>query len=1164
MEHEWTEPQQAAIENLGGSLLVSAAAGSGKTSVLCERIIRLITDEKNGVDADSLLVVTFTNAAAAEMSFRIRRSLELALVEQPDNMEIRRQLFLLGRAQISTIHSFCLSVIRENFNQLDIPLDFTVADPITSQELRQQVLEQLLGALHEDETSGIAELSDLFGRTRTDRDTLALIDQLFEFESNLPFPRSWESSVIEEIESGMPFPQTRCGQFLIHHATTLINAAKVITDSAIELALQDEELIKKYLPALQDDAGLIDKLKHLIEKPSWDEICELLAQHRFARLISATKADNQLQQQVKGLREQVRKILGTKLNDQCFLSTGDIYMRDMQLMLRPLKALFHAVTLFGERYMQQKKERRQFTFEDLERLALNLLADEYGNPSETAIMLSQRYSHILVDEYQDTNENQEMIFRLISRDQNNLFFVGDIKQSIYGFRRADPDIFVRRADEYALSPQGKYPMLIALSHNFRSTTAVIDGINSIFSPVMTRATGGVDYRQPGEFLIASPSAITDGDIGLEVHLLQEDDSDEKDEQTSAIEPAFIADFIKNHLEGQTPVFEGKQSRPCRESDFCILLRSAKNKSGDYRDALQQQGIAVWADSDDSIFSRSEVSVLLALLRIVDNPHRDIDLAAVMLSPLFRFTPDDLFRIKTSAQVKTLYSALLCSEEIEVRQFLFAIREVRTLRNTLSLSSLIQYTADRFSVDILLCAGDDYARSRNNIRLLLEYADSYSSRYGTALGSFLHTCESAAQGKLDIGREFSPPRDAVCITTVHKSKGLEWPFVIVANTAKRINNQDAHIPTMLFDSTLGLGARIHVETPGSSGVYTHKTLSYAALSLNAEQRTLSEEMRILYVALTRARQKVIVTATLSDPWQSSSRWRQRAGTDLNYQVSTSNKWIDWIGLALSASHPDLFSFFDGKGSVSLTIHDEPPASGAAEQVLDQSYDNGIIDSILSRLSFEYDRAPLSLLPSKMSVTELLGARHTFSLYRPVFSNDRLTPAERGTALHTFMQCADLLCASRSFDSELERLINEQYMDEAAAKSIDRSVLDVFFKSELFQRMLSGSIMREYAFIDTITAGVLYPDLPEHLREQPILIQGKADCILIEQDSATLVDYKSDRVDDARELAQLYSGQLSYYRRSIAPRLDLPIQSCLIYSFALGQTIEVWNLSDGELY
>jgi ATP-dependent helicase/nuclease subunit A len=375
--------------------------------------------------------------------------------------------------------------------------------------------------------------------------------------------------------------------------------------------------------------------------------------------------------------------------------------------------------------------------------------------------------------------------------------------------------------------------------------------------------------------------------------------------------------------------------------------------------------------------------------------------------------------------------------------------------------------------------------------------------------------------------------------------------------------------MLFDSSLGAGAHINTEAPDNQGIYTHRTLPYAALSRNAVQRTLSEEMRILYVALTRARQKVIVTAALMNPIRTVDEWKKNAQMeDVSYLASSARKWIDWIGLSLLVSYTSLSNASPGlpakEGPVTLIVQPQTDETDLREEEQSDVADPAQIASINRRMEFVYERAALAELPGKLSVSSLVSASHTFSLYRPVFSRDKLTPAERGTAIHTFMQCADLLSASNNVEAEIDRLVASQYIDRAAAESINRDDLGKFFASALCQSMLSFPVLREYAFIDTLDAGQFMPDLPEHLRSEKILIQGKADCIILKEDAAILVDYKSDKVQSAAQLATLYREQLALYRRFITPRLDVPIRSCMLYSFVLGQAIEVWNDVENDLY
>lgn len=1146
----FTSQQNAAIERRGGTILVNAAAGSGKTTVLVERIIGILTDEASPVDADRLLVATFTNAAASEMSAKIKRKLERLAAADPGNARIRRQALLLGRAHIGTVHAFCASLLRDHFNRLDIPADFAVADELATADLRRRALERTMDKLYALPGSEFKELCDLFGRARSDRDTAELIEKLYDFETNLAFPKEWEARVLEELAGNRPLAQTAVGQFLLAHAENLAASARDLVSEALEVASGDDALYAAYAPALTADFNFANALLARIAARDWDGAAELLETYNPKKLGSAKETEAGLRAATKDLRDSAKKIWCEKLSRQCFICRENETLADNAALLMPMRTLFNALAVFERELMALKLEQRRFEFSDLERLTVSLLCNPDKTPSDTARQLAEHYAYILVDEYQDTNEIQDLIFRLISKNETNLFFVGDIKQSIYGFRRADPEIFARRRDACYDDETGLFPAKIALPKNFRSARPVIEAVNNVFLPIMSRQTGGTDYAAPGECLLPRDDAPDTGASGLDLCLVAR--------ETPDAEPAAVAARIAELLRGGYEIIEKDGRRPCRESDICILLRSAKDRADAYIQALAAAGVRCWTDGGDQFFTASEVAVMLSLLRVLDNPRRDIDLAAVLLSPLFKFTPDDLARLRLVDRRASLYALVSAGNDAKTRYFLDTIKNLRAKKQILPVGELIQLATELLDAEITLCAGENYARRRDNLRLLVEYASGFDTASGGQLPAFLRLCDNAAQGKNGLRRDFAPPADAVCLTTAHKSKGLEWPVVFVVNAEKRFNQSDSNDPAMLFDAALGAGARIRRETPDGSALFAHRTLDYAALSIASQKRTVSEEMRILYVALTRARQKIIVTAALKDPQNEMAKWQTKSRRAVGYAAASAQSWLDWLGLAaaVAGALPDAADTTPARaGSISVSVIDQLPAPAAATFPPSVQADPALTEAINRRAAFRYSRAALSGVPGKLAVTDLAGEPHASALYRPAFSRDSLSPAQRGNAIHVFLQCADYARAALSPQAELDRLVAAEYLSPAAAQTIDLSKIKLFFESELGQKAAGDHVLREYAFIDVIEAGTLYPDLPPALAGEKIMLQGIADCVILEPDGAILLDYKSDRVSDASQLAGRYARQLEYYRAALNKQLPVSVKSCVIYSLELGEAVEI---------
>lgn len=1155
MSEQWTESQKQAIELRGGGILVGAAAGSGKTSVLVERILRLITDENNPVDADRLLVVTFTNAAAAEMSARLHKKLAACVDAQPADRRLRRQLLLLKRAQISTIDAFCSQLVREHWNLLELSPDFAVGSDALAAQLRAAALESVLGELYADEASGFTALADLFGRSRSDNAAAGLIERLYNFETTLAFPSRWEADCLASLESGQPLAQTIPGRYLLDYAQKAVGGAVRLLQEALALCDQDEILSANYAAVLGDDLSFANALAARIASGEWDACAALLRSYAPARLGAKKGADAALRDTAKALREEVKSIFSS-LTDNCFCCAEADFEADRALLREPVAALFRSVHLFSDRLFALKKNRRSFEFHDLERMALALLSDSNGAPTPLARELSARFDHILVDEYQDSNEIQDLMFRCLSRGENNLFCVGDVKQSIYSFRRADPEIFLARRAASHPAAQGLFPAFVSLAHNFRSSRAVVDAVNAVFEPIMTPGVGGADYAH-GERLVAHGGASSLDPIGMEVMLVREDGED--------AEPRAVAGLVARMLREGYPIDDRGTVRPCRESDFCVLLRSVRGRADAYRAAFEQTSVRVWTDGADNLFENSEIAVLVALLSAVDNPRRDVDLTAALLSPLFCFTTDDLARLRLRNRTAPLYTLLLTDKTEKSENFVRKLELFRQKQRLMGADELLRFIVDDLDAELLLCAGDAMRRRRANIRLFLESASEYAAASEGSLSGFLRICARAKESGGNASRAFTPPTDAVCVTSIHKSKGLEWPVVILANADKRFNTSDSRDSAMLFDPALGLGARVRAPIADGTALYSRKTAPYCALSRAAGEKGTGEEMRVLYVALTRARQRIFVTAQSPDPEKAvQAAAALAAGDTLSpYLVSSRTSYLQWILLSL---------LHTGGSRLAQTLCDAGEAqSGAALlRLAGVSSDSTIcapetrsapppdpadVASLRQRLCFTAPRIALSGVPVKLSVTQLTKNSEGGALQKPAFARKSRSAAERGTAMHLFMQCADYRRAHISVKEELARLVAAHFIDPDAAAQIDVSGLEALFASD-FGRTVSTArhVLREYAFVDSIPAREL-ADLPDGLADERVLIQGIADCILLEKDHAVLVDYKTDRVSAPQELVDRYSAQLARYKTALDKRLPVPVTESVLYSFALGRPIRL---------
>ena len=829
----WTREQKEAIWDRDGQLLVSAAAGSGKTAVLVERAVQLICDAQHPVQADRLLIVTFTNAAAAEMRSRIADRLAQIAREQPGSSTLRRQRLLLQRAPICTIDAFCLQLLRKHFNALDIPPDFTTADEPLLFELRQKVLADVLEECYQDE--GFCHFADLYGRSRSDAQTGQIILQVYDFLRSLPHPMDVLDRFCAQGQADVPFAKTTWAATLLDSAEQTVESAVLAARQALEKAQESQLLTDAYGAVLAEDVSRLEELQRVILSGDWNEAWRLSSGMKLGSLKAVRKAplpDAMRKEQVQSLRKQVKALLES-LQEDVFICTEEEFSVDRKRTVPLVEALSRAVKLFDRKYFEAKVHQKALEFSDFEHLALKLLQDDDGCRTELARQLSGGFDAVMVDEYQDTNALQDALYSSLAReDGSNLFFVGDLKQSIYRFRQADPAVFTEKLLRFAPLGSG-YPARIALDANFRSAPGVIDGINYFFEQMMSPALGGVEYG-PGQKLRIETSP---GDAkpvyqgGTELRVITAD--------STAGDADYIARRIREMVRSGFEVRNKDGSlRPAGYGDFCILLRTRTNFDL-YAAALEAQDVPVYTDSSEDILDAPHIRPLAALLRVLDNPAQDVYLASVMLSPLFGFLPDDLVRLRADFPKGSLYGAAAASERPEIVQFREKLKELRCLAQTLPADRLLEEIFANTGYLAVVGAQENGARRREDVRAFADFVSRAAGQ--TGLSGLIRMLDAAGSsgGLISSGAGQTRP-DCVSIMTVHRSKGLEFPVVFVADTGHRFNLMDLN-RTVLCHPELGIGLLLR-GGEGRGGLYS--TAVYRAVRARVHDESLSEEMRVL--------------------------------------------------------------------------------------------------------------------------------------------------------------------------------------------------------------------------------------------------------------------------------------------------------------------------------
>ena len=1178
---DWTTDQRHAIECRKGSVLVSAAAGSGKTAVLVERVIRRLTDKDNPCSAEDLLIVTFTRAATAQMREKIGAAILKRLSEDPTDRHLRRQYMLLPFAKICTIDSFCNDLVRENFHALGISPDYSLLDNETPVIMKKHDCAAMLERAYEEDSDGrFSELSDMMSSGSSDEDFAKLIIKMYDISTAYPFPDLWLDSLIGEY-SQPDINKSRWGGIIKKYVCDMLDYCVSSSRDMMTAMESDPIVADAYGAAVQNDINMYAELREKINS-DWDEALEAFKTVKYMSLGRVPKGyESATKNVVTTARKKLKDLLKKVPGIMCVSS--EEHADDMRLLRDPVTKLIELVKQFGREYSAEKDKMNSADFSDILHRALNLLAVSDGSggyiKTDLARELSSHYVEILVDEYQDINEAQDMIFRAISADENNLFTVGDVKQSIYRFRQAMPEIFLRRRSTTHSFESGKYPMGITLGSNFRSRVGVTSCVNYIFRQLMSTEAGELEYDD-SEALNAAAKYPERDTPDCELHVVT-DKGNRAD--TLEAQARYVARYIDRTVrEGKMLVTKGGALHPASYGDFCILLRTAKNVSSVYANALSERGIPVFSPETGGFFEAAEISFILSLLRVLDNPVQDIPLAAVMLSPLFGFSAGELADIRASAkerleagETEPLYRSVTASADEGSKKaaaFLIKIESLRRLSLTLSAGELVHRVCEETGFDAIVGAMPDGERRRLNIGLLCDYAEKYEAAGNLGLSGFIRFIDKVARTSGDLATAARPSENAdiVRIMTVHQSKGLEFPICILADMQHAFNERD-NTESVLISSSAGLGMKRRTE----DGISVYDTASRRATVITSERMGRSEEMRVLYVALTRAKENLVMVTSVPNPEKGLAKVAVECGIGERanpFAVLRMNNFSDLVLTALMR-HPaadelrklsgvDVPIFLSEKDRFKLKVVVSDSESFMTESANEQKIAAKPVffNEVQARLDYSDPRSVLSSVPAKRAASD--GSerginREYFASSRPAFmSSGGLTPAQRGTATHKFMQFSDYSAARANIESELARLVDGGFLSEDEGKAVNIGAAKRFFMSPLAERIFaSDNVMREKKFAALFPAKFFYPELTGEAAEEKIVVQGIADCVFVEDGELVIVDYKTDTGVDAEALLDRYSAQLEIYREALSQALGMPVKETLLYSFFMNSTVKV---------
>ncbi len=1178
MAVKWTEQQLAAIEARGTNLLVAAAAGSGKTAVLVERIIRMITDAENPVSVDRLLVLTFTEAAASQMKRKISDAIEKCLEENPDSEWLREQSLRVASACISTIHAFCSRILTNNVHLTRLPSDFSLIDDTENKVLLAQALDSVLESYYSriDKKSGFRELVMGWGGIKGDESLREIILELHSFLRSLAYPKKWILSArrdgYDSIQSGKPLSETVWKALferkLNECAQRMSGGLKMLWGIVEREVPSDHKYYSYYYEMM---AGFCNEFESLSQNDTYlDKLKSLIRSFEAGRAPGKAGLDEELVKRLNRIRDKIVKE-AHKSALEVLASEEEESLRRTSKCAPVVRTLCSIVRQTERVHQRYKNERGVIDFSDLEHGLLHLLTDERGEETPLCRRLRDYYHEILLDEFQDTNILQFEIFKRLSKPSGNLFMVGDVKQCIYKFRNADPSIFMRLYKEYDKGDGGQ---LIRLFKNFRSRPEVIDSVNYVFSSVMSETLGGVDYTEQ-EYLINGAS-YPSGD-GFNTEVIITDVAEAKSEDST------LADFEKDEIEAQNAVRRIKELvgrdrlritdketgelREIRYGDITVLCRGSRGCNV-IEEEFIRQGIAVISETGRQYLDSIEVTTVLCFLQIIDNPLQDIPLIAVMRSPMFKFTADELAKIRACAKGR-FYTALVAAaeENKKAADFLGVLQELRSCAKYMGTDELVWKICNEqhyFSIVGAMPNGD---LRRANLKLLLKRCSDFEQGSLTGLFNFMKYIEMLKDSGKDLApaKELSVNNDAVRVMTMHKSKGLEFPVVLLFGLSKKFNLRDIQ-RSIIWDEKLGIGLD-YVDT-------RQRVRFNVPIRRMIEDELLStlkaEEMRLLYVAMTRAKEKLIISSAISER---ENRWTDaefdnggRLYPELADKIMCMRDWV--LSSLMNSLYAKPLLEKSGREDIVPRINANAVFNISFGQIVYNTEDKDRTEEkeetvftdggMEERLDYIYPYIDLGRLPLKLSVSELKRRRMPEEDYSVGLlkmpqgiskASSELNAAEKGTITHFVLQQLDISRTDneQQIKQQTEELILRGVISKNQGDAVNISAICGFFASELGQRLKRAKrVEREFDFYMLIPPDEVGADLCTDGADD-IILQGIADCFFYEDDAVVLIDYKTDRVgrDSAAKRSEIYRMQIDYYARGLADILKVPVKEKYIY-------------------
>ena len=1163
-------PQQAqAVYDRGGMLLVSAAAGSGKTKVLVDRLLHYLTDSHDPADLDEFLIITYTKAAASELRGKIAAKLTERIAQEPENRHLQKQMQRLYLTKISTVHGFCADIIREYAYRLDIAADFRVADENECREIRETVLAAMLDRAYEEDSgnSNFRAFVDTQGLGRDDRLVPDIIEKVYDSARCHLDPEGWLKACLEEadVEEVSDVAQTIWGRFLMEDLFSYLDAQIPV----MERCAEDADCCEGMEKVAINLRSTLHQLQALRDAQTWDDI----ARNRtidYGRLVFPKKSgDPELAERIKAARNACKKGMEKKLHS--FADPSNQILLDLQQSCAGARGLMELVERFDREYTRAKRSRRCLDFSDLEHLTLDLLLGKSrSGPTTAAAEIGSRFREIMVDEYQDSNGVQDAIFGALTRQRQNCFMVGDVKQSIYQFRLADPGIFLEKYSAYvpaeeATPGQGRK---VLLSHNFRSGGEVIEGVNHVFRACMSPRVGGLHYGE-GEALREGVPHEPLKEPGVELYAL------EVREDTYAEEAAFVAQQIQTMLREGTLIRNGDQWRPVTPEDIVILLRSPGSVGQQFQRALEARGIRCTTGGSVDLLKTEEIGTLRSFLQIIINPRQDIPLISTLASPIFGFTADDLAAFRSQRRVGSVYDALVRSELPKAKEFLTILDTLRKEVRMATLSQLLERVYTLTGLESIYAAMDDGEGKKANLQTFYQLAADFEGGSLRDLGQFLeHLDAMEAKGLISAG---SAAPASVTIMSIHKSKGLEFPVVFLCGLSREFNRESLRAQ-ILCDKELGLGLSVadaHTRT-------RYPSAAKRAIAVKMAAESLSEEMRVLYVAMTRARDRLIMTyaskSLEGDLQDIALRMDFDGGSLLCRDVVCPGEWVLLAAmqrmeagqLHALGGKPDRTYLGDTPWKIVVTEAPEATDTTSAIQETALPMPEGAEEQLRKALAFSYAHTPATKAPSKQTATGRKGRmkdeeaaadteepKHRERSWRqPSFLSEKLEGKLYGSAIHAAMQYIryEACTGVEAVRAEVNRLAEQRFLKQAYAEGVDCASIAAFFDTEIGRKLRTGTPhLREFKF-SILDDGSQYG---EGLEGEQVLLQGVVDCALLEEDGITVLDFKTDYVTEETigPRAESYRIQVETYAQALSRIYEMPIKASYLYFFRRNEFIPV---------